>query len=166
MLRLHPFEEVPAPVEERHPAVLPAAAHDDAPVAVGAEPGGGGVAEGRLVDGGVGDDQGVAVRLDPFTEVGVGEVGRDGEVLHLSVVLVDDAGVEDDRLVAREDGGRTGPAAEPVEGLGRVDGRFEALPVDEVLGDGVGPHDVAPYGSLWIVLVEQVVYSVEVHRPC
>jgi hypothetical protein len=40
-------------------------------------------------------------------------------------------------------------------------------PVDEVAGDGVAPRDlVAPDGAVRVVLVEQVVPALVVHRAC
>lgn len=163
VLRLVPPEEVPAPVEERHAPLLPPAAHDDPPVAVGGHPRRRGVAERGLVDVVVGDDQGVAVGLHPLAQVGVGEVGRNGEVLHLRLVLVDNAGVEDDGLVAGEHGGGARPAAEFVERFGREDRRLHVFPAHQIFRNCMSPNYVAPHCSLWIVLVEKVVDSIVEH---
>lgn len=86
--------------------------------------------------------------------------------MDLSLEVVDDAGVEDDRLAAGEDGGGAGPASVDVEGLRRVDRRVDCVPVDQVGGHRVGPHDVAPHGAIGVILVEKVVDSLVVKWPC
>ncbi|XP_057958770.1 6(G)-fructosyltransferase-like [Malania oleifera] len=85
-----------------------------------------------------------------------------GVVLDLPILGVE-SGVEDDRFVTREDGGRSEPTPIYVEGLGWVDDRVKGDLADEVLGDGVNPNDVAPHNSLRAVLVEEMIDSIVVH---
>lgn len=86
-------------------------------MAIGAQPSRCRVTERGLVDEAIRDDQGVVVGLDPFLEIWVGYVGWDSIVLDLSVVLVNDACVEDNWFVSREDCCRTRPTAKLIERL-------------------------------------------------
>ncbi|BAS89133.1 Os04g0413301, partial [Oryza sativa Japonica Group] len=165
VVRLDPLLEVPAPVQHGEPLHVHLAADEEPPVAVGPVPGGGRVAERAGVDAAVRVDDGVVVGLVPLAEVRVGEVHRVGDVLDLPLVGVD-AGVHDHRHAAGEHGGGARPAALLVERLGRVDPRLQRRPVDQVRRNRVRPLDVPPHGALGVVLVEQMVQALIVHRTC
>lgn len=137
-------EEIGRPVDERDACSVELRADGEAPRAVGGQPGGGGVTEVLGSDAGWGEEDGVAVVLDPVEEEGVGGVGREGEVLDLNV-MASGARVEHDDGAVGEEGGGAGPDAVDVVPLVGDHGRGEVEPVNEVEGNGVAPCDVAPY---------------------
>ncbi|BAS76567.1 Os02g0106201, partial [Oryza sativa Japonica Group] len=147
--------------------VLVLGADDDPPVAVGGvAPGGGGVAEVAVADGAGRVEDGVGVVLGPVGEEGVVGVGGDGEALDLDGG-VGGAGVEHGEAAVGEGGGGAGPDAVDVVPLVGNHGEGEVAPVDEVAGHRVPPRDlVAPHRPIRVVLVEQVVPTLVVHRTC
>lgn len=81
-------------------------------------------------------------------------------------VVVGFTGVEDDgdAVLAECDG--PGPHALRVVPVVWGEGDVEVEPVDQIGGDGVTPHDVAPERAVRVVLVEEVVVAFVKHRPC
>lgn len=53
-----------------------------------------------------------------------------------------------------------------IKGLGWVDSWLEGLPVDKIIGDGVCPHNVSPYCTVGVILVEEVIDAFVVHWSC
>jgi hypothetical protein len=162
-----PPPEVPAPVHERQPAGAAHAADEHPPVPVGV-PRRRRVAELRRVDAALRHGDRVQLRrLHPLPKQRVRLVLGEGDVLHLVVdVRAADPRVGDRRRAVGEERRRAGPAAVLVGRDAGVDGGLQRDPVDEVARHRVRPHDVAPHRALGVVLVEQVVPPLVVHRSC